>query len=130
MKKLHCSHEQENPKQACIHLFDKSDLDYCKYFTGKGIEYILLCMKCRSNTDEAPLITLCSKCFDEVENKNFWDGPGGIIGKPEILYSLISLNFEHIIVKPDFLPNVHFKILKPSMMYLAGLSKIFQFEDS
>src|SRR3712207_5467970 len=80
--------------RVCRHLLGTKDMDYCKRFTGIGIEYDLICVACRANPDaiEANLLTVCSQCFAETEAEGWWDA---IIGQPQSLERPGNLSFSH-----------------------------------
>ena len=90
-----CPHpDADNTRRVCRHLRATRDADYCKRFTGRGIEYELVCLKCRQYPDqiEANLLWVCFQCFKEIEEEGWWEG---VMGQPQILERPAILHFDH-----------------------------------
>src|SRR5436190_6329527 len=81
-------------KRVCLHFLESKDLDYHRRFSGNGLDYDLLCSKCKSAPVdiEMNLREVSPEFFKEVEQEGCWDG---IIGEPEIRSRATGLYFEH-----------------------------------
>lgn len=82
----------------CEHLLESNDSEYAKYFTGKGIEYALVCPSCRANPESIPL-HLCEvdpERFAGIEAEGFWEwDEHAILGRPEVREQPAPLSFIH-----------------------------------
>ncbi len=117
MEKTDCNHYEENEiKWVCCHLEADRDGDYCKWFTGIGINYRLICLDCYKEDEmNVPLISVCHKCFRDLEHRGSWENQiDGIRGNPEIKYKNSSLRFEHTLVQLNSLVDSDIISIKPS----------------
>jgi hypothetical protein len=84
--------------RICAHLDRDTDWDYAQYFTGAGIEYGLVCMRCCREPEaiETNLREVTPERFAQIEEIGYWERDrGGILGRPQILERPTGLTFRH-----------------------------------
>jgi hypothetical protein len=99
MPAIACAHQDAIvTKRVCLHLLDVKGTDYKQRFTGDGANFDLVCSHCAQYPleKEDHLRTVCEHCFNEVQEKGYWDG---VIGQPEILARSTTLRFTHQVVE-------------------------------
>jgi hypothetical protein len=111
--------------RVCIHLDQatESDWDYCKSFSGKGIEYALICLRCREapETIEASLRSVSPGRFNQIESDGCWESDkSGIHGLPETLERPGGVSFRHEDVPLDIPVTATVVDLKPVPSSLNG----------
>ena len=99
-------------KRVCLHLLESKDTDHYQRFTGNGLDYDLLCSKCKSAPADmkANLREVSPDCFKEVEQEGCWDG---IIGEPEISIRASNLYFEHESRRLPEVASIQFLDIQP-----------------
>jgi hypothetical protein len=99
-------------KRACLHLLESKDGAYYQRFTGNGMEYNLVCSKCKAMPAdiELHLLDVDFIRFKEIEQAGYWDG---IIGQPEIRRRVSNLQFEHEAVSVPTLNPLHVLDIQP-----------------
>jgi hypothetical protein len=90
-----CGHPDDAPAQVCVHLRDDRGADYVRWYHGVGRNYILLCLSCAKQPEQAALGTLCAACFAALERDGSWEG---VLGAPQFAERPNSLRFEHTVV--------------------------------
>jgi hypothetical protein len=77
---------------VCIHLLEKQHTTAYRHFTGKGLNYNLLCKDCAENPEQH------RESLREVDAETFVDKNGDVeilVGSPEVLQRPSNLFFEH-----------------------------------
>jgi hypothetical protein len=95
MTTLACSHQEVGqPRRVCLHLLSNREADYCKRFTGIGMDYDLLCVACGKQPEqiESNLREVCQSCFETVETEGYWEV---LLGRPQVLERSTNLSFVH-----------------------------------
>src|SRR5689334_5880244 len=93
MRTIDCPHKDATEiRRVCRHLFQdiESNLDPGWQFTGKDLEYNIICSHCAKDLEhlEENLLTVCSECFNET---HFYF----VIGQPAITKRSTSFRFVH-----------------------------------
>jgi hypothetical protein len=95
MSALDCRHDGPAVGLVCRHLLDGGPGNHFRHFTGKGLEYHLVCPQCRP-PESGNLRTLCPTCLRQLEAEVDWSG---IDGRPETRERPSSLSFRHETVR-------------------------------
>lgn len=92
-----CGHFADAGGEICVHLRDRQQEDYVRWFRGVGLSGALLCESCANQPEQAPLVTLCAACIAAIELEGYWSG---ILGQPSFAERATDLRFMHTVVAP------------------------------
>jgi hypothetical protein len=94
MTTLDCGHDGPPAGQVCCHFVEGEPEAYLRHFSGRGLEFHLICPACRRDPqpDPADLRTACGRCFERIRDEGSWQG---ISGLPEVKERAIGLSFQH-----------------------------------
>ncbi len=107
MSQAACPHGDAHIAQrVCVHLFKGEAQDYSHRFTGRGIDYDLLCPACAEasaladdETSEPPAALLaptCAACFEAVASRGTWStGERAVLSAPAVAERATRLSFQH-----------------------------------
>lgn len=91
-----CVHQNAlETRPVCEHLVGQSPekIDYLRWFTGEGRQYIPVCEACadrlKSGNATVQFRHICWRCYEALEREGYWEG---IVGQPAILASFSSLS--------------------------------------
>lgn len=104
---LDCPHQQAPAAgRICTHLIADPSLDHCRWFTGVGRVYALLCIDCAESGEggadvEDQLGFVCIDCLRGAEEAGVWSPDRGILGAPEVVERPEEHMFVHDMVRLD-----------------------------
>lgn len=99
---------------VCSHLLEslEAEPEYCRRYTGRGMEYDLVCMTCTEDPDgiEATLRPVPPSRFDQLEHAGYWERT---LGQAEVRERASGLRFVHDEIRLPSLADVPLLDLQP-----------------
>lgn len=98
-----CAHGDVHIAQrVCGHLWRREADSYCHRFSGRGLEYDLLCPACGDQPagDEEDLVTVCAGCFEDMAEGASWTtGERAVLSQPAVAERATRLSFAHEMIR-------------------------------